>query len=252
MIWVLGGTSDGRKLVRELVKRDQRVGVVVFSSYGKELVHDDGAYEVEQVSTDMLVDWLYSKKIKILVDGRHPSSVYNEKEDKLLQACSTLSIVFYRIGREETVLDNYHNVYKVFSMEQAAQKVVLLGKTIFLTTGSNQLETFLSYKEKYNLRLVVRVLPEHKVIKKCQDMGIRPKDIVAMQGPFSKQVNRALFKMYRVSVVVTKDSGKAGGTDAKLAVAKDLGIPVVMVVYQCNGKSMKWQEILNLLTCYLQ
>jgi precorrin-6A/cobalt-precorrin-6A reductase len=78
-------------------------------------------------------------------------------------------------------------------------------------------------------RVVVRVLPDHQVIEKVRSMGVAPKDIVAMQGPFSKEMNRITFKMYNASVIVTKDSGRAGGTDTKIAAALQLKIPVVLI-----------------------
>jgi len=38
-----------------------------------------------------------------------------------------------------------------------------------------------------------------------------------------------LFKMYKASVIVTKDSGKAGGTATKIDAALSLKIPIVIV-----------------------
>jgi len=137
---------------------------------------------------------------------------------------------------------------------EAARKAAGLGKTIFLTTGSNNLEVFLDSVKGQNLRLVVRVIPEHKVIKKCQDLGLAPKDIVAMQGPFSKEMNRITFKSYNASVIVTKDSGKAGGTDTKISAALSLNIPVVVIkrgkAGECNVVRT-YNEIIEMLETVL-
>jgi precorrin-6A/cobalt-precorrin-6A reductase len=75
----------------------------------------------------------------------------------------------------------------------------------------------------------VRVLPDHNVVKKCQELGLRPKDIIAMQGPFSKEMNRLMFKTFNASVVVIKESGRAGGTETKMSAALSLKIPVVVI-----------------------
>jgi precorrin-6A/cobalt-precorrin-6A reductase len=50
-----------------------------------------------------------------------------------------------------------------------------------------------------------------------------------MQGPFSLELNRALFKQYGAEVVVTKNSGVVGGTDTKIAAALELALPVVVI-----------------------
>jgi len=80
-----------------------------------------------------------------------------------------------------------------------------------------------------NQRIVIRVLPEHKVIKKCQDLGFQGRDIIAMQGPYSKELNKIIFKSYGASVVVTRESGKRGGADTKIAAAMALKIPVIVI-----------------------
>ena len=56
-----------------------------------------------------------------------------------------------------------------------------------------------------------------------------PKQIVAMQGPFSLELNKAMFLNYQADVVVTKNSGSIGGTDTKLEAAKTLDLPVVVI-----------------------
>jgi len=64
---------------------------------------------------------------------------------------------------------------------------------------------------------------------RCQSLGLLPRDIIAMQGPFSYAMNKVMFADYEAQVVVTKDAGVIGGTDTKMAAARDLGIPVVVV-----------------------
>ena len=56
-----------------------------------------------------------------------------------------------------------------------------------------------------------------------------PGDIVALQGPFSKELNMALFREFQADVMVTKNSGSVGGTDSKISAAMDLGMTVVVV-----------------------
>ncbi|MCL6477030.1 MAG: precorrin-6A/cobalt-precorrin-6A reductase, partial [Peptococcaceae bacterium] len=52
---------------------------------------------------------------------------------------------------------------------------------------------------------------------------------VAMQGPFSVKLNKAIFQAYRAGVVVTRDGGKAGGTYNKVKAALELKVPLVLI-----------------------
>lgn len=250
MILVLSGTGDGRLITCELTRLGYRVGVIASSSYGEELATEDGAVLVERgLPADRGV-WLQRIKAQAVVDSRHPFARDNGTE--LARECEKLGILYLAVGREETSVQPGELVFPAFSMQEAAVKATSLGKTIFLTTGSHGLEHFTELQENHGIRLVVRVLPEHRVIKKCQDMNIKPKDIVAMQGPFSKQINRALFKMYRASVVVTKDSGQAGGTDTKIEAALSLKIPVVLVKrINTGGQELRRDEIISIINVKL-
>jgi len=250
LILVLSGTGDGRWLTCELTRLGYRVGVIVSSSYGEELATEDGAVMVARGLPVDRCDWLQKIKAQAVVDSRHPFARDNATE--LTCDCEKLGILYLAVGREETSVGPGGLVFPTYSMQEAAEKAAGLGKTIFLTTGSHGLEHFTALSQNHGIRLVVRVLPEHRVIKKCQDMNIKPKDIVAMQGPFSKQINKALFKMYRASVVVTKDSGQAGGTDTKIEAARSLKIPVVLVKrISTGGQELSRDEIMSIINVKL-
>ena len=50
-----------------------------------------------------------------------------------------------------------------------------------------------------------------------------------MQGPFTDALNAATYDMLGVSVMVTKDSGAAGGVDEKIVPALARGIHVIVI-----------------------
>jgi precorrin-6A/cobalt-precorrin-6A reductase len=143
--------------------------------------------------------------------------------------CEKNKIPYIRFVREKVELPDNPLLSPVYTWEQAAEKAAEFGATIFLTTGSHNLELFLKHPKLSEKRIVIRVLPNHQVIAKVQALGVSPRDIVAMQGPFSKEMNKATFKMYNASVIVTKDSGRTGDTDTKIAAALSLRIPVVIL-----------------------
>ncbi len=211
---------------------------------------DDGSQEAVsgELGRKELASLLEQKAVKAVVDFTHPFS--GRISNLMEELCDQRGILRLRYLRDETNLPDNSLIYPVSSWTEAAYKAASLGKTVFLTTGSNNLEVFLDSVKGQNLRLVVRVFPEHKVVKKCQDLGLAPKDIVAMQGPFSKEMNRITFKSYNASVIVTKDSGKAGGTDTKISAALSLNIPVVIIKRGKTGAGIlvrTYNEIIEML-----
>lgn len=91
---------------------------------------------------------------------------------------------------------------------------------------------------KKNNRFIYRILPSVESIKGCKKYNISMKDIVAALGPFSVELNAAMFKEYGADYVVMKDSGKEGGTKEKIIACKQLKIlPLVIGRYDEEGIS---------------
>ena len=80
-----------------------------------------------------------------------------------------------------------------------------------------------------NTRLIARMLPRIDNMEKCAELGIEQKNIVAIQGPFSKELNKALYKQYGVTLMITKESGKVGSVDEKLEAALECDIETIMI-----------------------
>ncbi|HOV79801.1 MAG TPA: precorrin-6A reductase [Bacillota bacterium] len=229
MILVLYGTREARELISELDSRGIKVIAAVQTEYGSLLAGQGGKVEVHtlQPEDSDLETLILNKNISLVIDATHPFP--GQLSLAAGRVCLKLGIPNIRFEREETRLPENPLIHPVDSWSQAAVKAAELGSTIFLTTGSNNLEVFLREPAVKGKRVVVRVLPEQKVIKKCQDLGLSPKDIVGLQGPFSIKFNRAIFQAYRADVVVSRDSGRESGTDTKIAAALALKIPVVLI-----------------------
>ena len=67
------------------------------------------------------------------------------------------------------------------------------------------------------------------MVKKCEDVGVLPKNIIAMQGPFSKNMNKAMIEQYDIKYLVTKQAGDTGGEREKIEAADEMGIDVVFL-----------------------
>ena len=99
---------------------------------------------------------------------------------------------------------------------------------ILLTTGSKELAVYMR-RGSLKDRVVARILPGVESLKICEGLGLTGRDIIAMQGPFSKDMNLAQIRDYKISVLVTKMSGHAGGFFEKALAADEAGISLFVV-----------------------
>ena len=58
---------------------------------------------------------------------------------------------------------------------------------------------------KHGERIFTRVLPVEASIRICRELGYGGRHIIAMQGPFSEEMNYVQLKEFHCSYMVTKD-----------------------------------------------
>ena len=225
-IFLIAGTEDGRKLAEFLLQHGFDVTASVVSDYGRKLLETCAGLKINDkpLDGDELEKILRTDNFDCLVDASHPYA--KNISNNAILAAQAVKILYVRYERAEISFD-YEKIFHVESYEQAAVKARELGKNIFLTTGSRNLKIFVDLLKDCNL--TVRILPTAEVLSQCENLGLTPKQIIAMQGPFSTALNVELFKQFGAEVIVTKNSGQIGGADTKLEAAKLLNLPVVMI-----------------------
>ena len=99
---------------------------------------------------------------------------------------------------------------------------------MLLATGSKELAAFAG-RDGLVERLYPRVLPDEEVIAQVRALGVPRSHIIAMQGPFSRELNIAMLRQIGAAWLVTKESGAVGGQDDKIEAALEAGaVPVVI------------------------
>ena len=97
------------------------------------------------------------------------------------------------------------------------------------------------------LPLVVRVLERPESRAACRQAQIPDERVIAGRGPFSVEENRRHIRQFGVGVLVTKDSGHAGGTPEKLQAARAENCRVVVVQRPETGEENSFAEVEDLL-----
>jgi len=232
---VIYGTAEARKIVSRLEASGLDTLTAVASEYGGVAVRPDGDRVIRACPEQ---DWwnklLKEREVGFLVDATHPFG--SALSEAAYLACARAAIPFLRFYRPETKLPDSPLIHAVAGFEEAARVAGSLGETIFLTTGSGNLEVFLDQPAVQGKRVVVRVLPEARLISRCRELGVQPRDIVGLQGPFSVRFNQAIFAAYGAQVIVTREGGRSSGTLSKIKAALHMDMPVVIILRPANPR----------------
>ncbi len=229
MIFCMAGTSDARNLCVVLSQQGFPVIASVVTEHAAESLENVSVQaHVERLDLDGMCQLLRDTTTKVLVDASHPFAEVAHRT--ALAAAKACHIPYIRYERPKKEYVNLPNVTIVDSYEDAARLASRHKGSIMLTTGSKTLSIFTdALHGNPDIRLVVRLVPWVENIEKCNALGFDQTNIVAIQGPFSKEFNRELFRQYQTSLMITKESGGPGSVDEKIEAAIDLGIEVIVI-----------------------
>jgi precorrin-6A/cobalt-precorrin-6A reductase len=227
VILVLAGTSEGRNAAVALEQEGHPVIAATATGYGGELLRAEFKGEISTRPLDLeeMIELITARQVSRVVDATHPFAV--EVSVNAREACRRVGIAYERIEREITAPEETLGVINTADIEEAVTLAATCDGKIFLTVGSSKLDEYVAALGAD--RLVVRILPVKASLEKCLDLGISPKSIIAMQGPFDEETNRLLFKRYHAALVIAKESGPTGGTADKIRAAKSLNLPIILI-----------------------
>ncbi len=228
MIFVVAGTSDGRNIISEFIKKGYNVIASMTTEFAGSLLSNSDNLKIitkKMLQSDFENEFI-KNKIKIVVDASHPFATVVSRN--VMEASKNADCKYIRYERETPdYLGTYKKIIEVNSFEEAVNFLCDKSGNIFLTIGSKEL---LKFTEVIDCKkLYPRVLPMSSMIKKCEDAGISISNIIGMKGPFSKELNIAMMKNINADFLVTKESGEAGGFMEKIEAAKHLGINVIVI-----------------------
>jgi len=222
MILLLAGTKDGREIAEKLKRKGISTIISTVTNYGASLLNDSFIVHSGALNEQELIKFIIENKIECLIDATHPFA--KNASINTINACKKTGIDYIRYERESVFDDS---CIMVENYDEAVNKCMSF-ENIFLTIGSKNLGKFKVLLDMQK-NLTARVLPLSSVIKICEEAGFTPKNIIGMEGPFTKELNYYMFKEKKAEVVVTKESGNTGGVVEKIEAAKMLNIPIIVI-----------------------
>jgi precorrin-6A/cobalt-precorrin-6A reductase len=228
MILFLAGTSDARELAIKIREAGYQLLATVVTENAAAVLKQAGLnVRAGRLTAAEMADFIVEQGFQAIVDASHPFA--EEASRNAIIAAQQANVPYIRYERESQSFQ-YEKLIIVDSYTRAAEIAAEKKGVIMLTTGSKTLEIF---TEKLlglpDVRLIARMLPRIDNLEKCEKLGLPQKNIIAIQGPFTKEFDRALYKQYGVTLMITKESGQAGSVAEKIAAAKELGIETILI-----------------------
>lgn len=229
MIFMLCGTSDARELAVRIKQHGfDLLASVVTESAADSLKAAGVPVRTGRLEADEMTSLVLAQGCRAILDASHPFA--EEAHCHAMEAARNAGIPYVRFERKALVYEDHSKLTVVSDYEEAAIEAKRRQGSVMLTTGGKTLPLFAKHLlGAPGIRIVVRLLPTRGNMELCEALGIAQKDVIAMQGPFSRELNEALYRQYETTVMVTKESGRTGSVDEKVDTALKLGIDVILI-----------------------
>jgi precorrin-6A/cobalt-precorrin-6A reductase len=227
VILLLGGTSDTDPIARALASRGQKVLVSTVTDCPLTLMsHPLIQKRAGAFDEDLLRRLLRARRIVAVVDATHPyAEIIGPLSRRVAAECT---IPYFRFMRPETRFGTPKTLHT--DGHQAAARIgCSFNKPILLTIGSKNVGPYVQAARENDISLDIRVLDRSDSIDACLEHGVRLENIVAVKGPFTVEDNLALIHRFNIGVLVTKESGEAGGMKEKVEATRRSGGYLVVV-----------------------
>ena len=218
---ILGGTAEGRALAAAAEGRFGPSLTVISALAGRTRAPllPAGVVRIGGFGgAEGLASYLKEERIDLLIDATHPfaTRISAQAREAAREAGAT-RLVIVRPPWRPLPGDRWTDVDTV---EEAATAIPAEARRVFLTVGVRSLAPFAG---RPNLWFLVRLVDEP-----AEPIPLARHQLICARGPFTEDDERALLEAHGIDCLVTRASG-GDATVAKLAAARALGLPVVMV-----------------------
>ena len=165
-----------------------------------------------------LVGYLKAEAITHVIDATHPFAAQMSRN--AVEASAATDIPLIALEREPWRAGKGDSWTHVPGLAGAVAALGEVPRRVFLAIGRQGLDAFAD-------------APQHHYLLRLVDPPVAPLPLpraaaVIARGPFDLAGDLALLKGHRTEVIVAKNAGGAGA-EAKLAAARELGLPVILI-----------------------
>ena len=216
---ILGGTAEGAALARGAA---DIAGLTVVSSLagrtrapatlpGETRVGGFGGVPA-------MAEYLRETGTTLVVDATHPYAA--AISHNAAEACAAAAVPRLTLVRAAWTPEPGDDWIEVDDADAAAAKVGEVGTRAFLTIGRKEIGAFAGLDGVW---ILVRLIDPLDA-----PLPLANGEVIHGRGPFDIVDERALLAAHRIDVVIAKNSG-GDATYAKIAAAREAGLPVIMI-----------------------
>ncbi|HAA33018.1 MAG TPA: cobalt-precorrin-6A reductase [Cyanobacteria bacterium UBA8553] len=227
-LWLIGGTTESAELALAIASLNLPCIVTVTTAAAEALYLKTPTLQVwvGRLDANQLEYFLQQHRIVAILDASHPYAV--EISRMAIQAATAQKIPYLRF--ERLAIDTQTDTSPVISLDSFQTLLAgnyLYQQRVLLTVGYKALALFHSWQERSIL--FARILPAVTSLEAAIAAGFTCDRIIALRPPVTIELEKALWRHWDISLVVTKASGVAGGEEIKRTVAAQLDIPLVVI-----------------------
>jgi len=217
---ILGGTAEAAQLARAAVAEFGPNLTVITSLAGRTSSPAPVAGAKRRGGfggAEGLAAYLREAAIDLVIDATHPFAAQISRHARLAAAAANAPrLALLRPPWRQEAGDRW---IEAPDLEEAARALPALGRRVLLTIGARGLDAFAGCED---IAFVVRLIEAPRAA-----LPLRHAELVIGRPPFTLDEERQLLHGRAIACLVAKASG--GARPAKLAAARELGLPVVMV-----------------------
>ncbi len=218
MIFLLGGTTETAAVAGALAAAGRRVLVSMATDVPLDVgSHPNITRRRGRLDAAAMAAVVRAEQVRAVVDVSHPYAV--ELRATARRVAREAGIPYLTFVRPQA-FGAAEGICLAADHAEAARLACAPGRPVLLTVGSRNVAVYAREAERHKVPLIARVLPHGDSVGACLAAGLPRDRIVTGRGPFDVETNRELIRRFSVGVVVTKDSGEAGGFPAKQEAAR--------------------------------
>jgi precorrin-6A/cobalt-precorrin-6A reductase len=229
-LWLIGGTTESAELAAAIARAHLPCTITVTTEAARSLYPPVPGLRVivGRLELEKLEHFFQEQNIVAILDASHPYAV--EVSHAAIATASQQQIPYLRYERPAVKAISSRDsspVIQLDSFEQLLAADYLQDQRVLLTIGYKPLVNFQPWQNRSTL--FARILPSVTALTAAAKAGFTSDRLLAMRPPVPVELEKALWRYWNISMVVTKASGTPGGEDIKRDVAAELGISLIVI-----------------------
>ena len=236
---IFGGTTEGRQLAEYCAQKHIRADVSVATEYGASLLPEGVGTICGKLDCSEMAKLINSKDYSLVIDATHPYAI--EATQNIKTACKNTDTAYIRLMRKKADLLGR----TVKDIDEMIQVLNNSDSIILSTLGSKSLHDLTHIKD-YHSRIWIRVLPSDSILEQALKLGYAPEKIIQEKGPFTIEQNIAHLKKSGAEILITKESGNAGGYMEKAEAARINGTEIITLT-RPDEQGRSYDEVIDII-----